>query len=179
MALIYQNVLPISMTNISKKFFDIKEIILNKEQRIPFIKYLMSILVLILGGLVVFLLYKKFINYEFDKSIFKTPFENAIDNLVSLEKEILSSQDDYKLFYSKLTGIAKDYLEKDIEISAAESTTTQLIDKINLLKKNNKINVFGNSLREFCYIDDAIKSILLSVFINLKNKLYYILKNIY
>ena len=40
---------------------------------------------------------------------------------------------------------------------------------IRSLKKNNKINVFGNSLREFCYIDDAIKSILLSVFINLKN----------
>ena len=126
-----------------------KEIIFNKEQRIPFIKYLMSILVLILGGLVVFLLYKKFTNYEFDKSILKTPFENAIDNLVSLEKEILSSQDDYKLFYSKLTGIAKDYLEKDIEISAAESTTTQLIDKINLLKKNNKINISDETIASF------------------------------
>ena len=122
----------IKVDTVSKKFFDIKEIILNKEQRIPFIKYLMSILVLIFGGLVVFLLYKKFINYEFDKSIFKTPFENAIDNLVSLEKEILSSQDDYKLFYSKLTGIAKDYLEKDIEISAAESTTTQLLSLIHI-----------------------------------------------
>ena len=139
----------IKVDTVSKKFFDIKEIILNKEQRIPFIKYLMSILVLILGGLIVFLLYKKFINYEFDKSIFKTPFENAIDNLVSLEKQILSSQDDYKLFYSKLTGIAKDYLEKDIEISAAESTTTQLIDKINLLKKNNKINISDETIASF------------------------------
>ena len=67
----------------------------------------MSILVLILGGLVVFLLYKKFINYEFDKSIFKTPFENAIDNLVSLEKEILSSQDDYKLFIQNSLELQK------------------------------------------------------------------------
>ena len=112
----------IKVDTVSKKFFDIKEIILNKEQRTPLSKYLFSILILLVGSLVVFLLYKKFKNHVYNKNDFKTPFENAIDELVSLEKETLDSQNDFKLFYSKLTQIAKEYLENDIKISASEST---------------------------------------------------------
>ena len=37
------------------------------------------------------------------------------------------------------------------------------------IKKKNKINVFGGSLREFCYIDDAVHAILLSAFCKIKN----------
>ena len=77
----------------------------------------------------------KFKNHVYNKNDFKTPFENAIDELVSLEKETLDSQNDFKLFYSKLTQIAKEYLENDIKISASESTTTQLIDKIIYLRQ--------------------------------------------
>ena len=40
---------------------------------------------------------------------------------------------------------------------------------IRSIKKENKITVFGNSLREFCYIDDAVEAIVLAVFKNLKN----------
>lgn len=40
---------------------------------------------------------------------------------------------------------------------------------IRTLKNENKIYVYGNSLREFCYIDDAIKAILLAIFKPIKN----------
>ena len=59
------------------------------------------------------------------RMILKLLLKNAIDELVSLEKETLDSQNDFKLFYSRLTQIAKEYLENDIKISASESTTTQ------------------------------------------------------
>ncbi len=139
----------IKVDTVSKKFFDIKEIILNKEQRTPLSKYLFSILILIVGSLIVFLLYKKFKNHVYNKNDFKTPFENAIDELVSLEKETLDSQNDFKLFYSKLTQIAKEYLENDIKISASESTTTQLIDKIILLNNSKKINISNEIIESF------------------------------
>ena len=76
-------------------------------------------------------------------------FENAIDQLVNLEKETLDTQNDFKLFYSKLTLIAKEYLENDIEISASESTTTQLIDKIYLLNNSKKINISDDIIESF------------------------------
>lgn len=139
----------IKVDTVSKKFFDIKEIILNNEQRIPFSKYLLSFLILLLGLLAIYVLFKKFKNHKFDKSIYKTPFENAIDELVELENESFKNQEDYKLFYSKLTQIAKNYLERDIEISASESTSSQLIDKIQLLKKSKKINISDELIENF------------------------------
>jgi len=139
----------IKVDTVSKKFFDIKEIILNNEQRIPFSKYLLSFLILVLGLLAIYVLFKKFKNHKFDKSIYKTPFENAIDELVELENESFKNQEDYKLFYSKLTQIAKNYLERDIEISASESTSSQLIDKIQLLKKSKKINISDELIENF------------------------------
>ena len=139
----------IKVDTVSKKFFDIKEIILNNEQRIPFSKYLLSFLILVLGLLAIYVLIKKFKNHKFDKSIYKTPFENAIDELVELENESFKNQEDYKLFYSKLTQIAKNYLERDIEISASESTSSQLIDKIQLLKKSKKINISDELIENF------------------------------
>lgn len=142
----------IKVDTVSKKFFDIKEIILNTEQRIPLSKYLYSLLIIVIGCFFVFYLFKKFKDHKFDKSIFKTPFENAIDELVVLEKESFKSQKDFKSFYSKLTHIAKEYLEKDIEISASESTSSQLIDKIYLLKKSQKINISDEIIENFKHV---------------------------
>tara|TARA_B100000902_G_C27322193_1_gene925465 strand:+ start:2289 stop:3251 length:963 start_codon:yes stop_codon:yes gene_type:complete len=39
---------------------------------------------------------------------------------------------------------------------------------INSIEKNNSIKVFGSSIREFCYIDDAVRSILLACFYKIK-----------
>ena len=139
----------IKVDTVSKKFFDIKNIILNKEQRVPLTTYLSSLLILVLGSLIIFFLYKKFKNHVYNKSDFKTPFENAIDELVNLEKETLESQNDFKSFYSKLTLIAKEYLENDIEISARESTSKELIDKINLLNDSKKINISNEIIESF------------------------------
>ena len=49
--------------------------------------------------------------------------------MVSLEKETLDSQNDFKLFYSKLTQIAKEYLENDIKISGPFPADTIFLKK--------------------------------------------------
>ena len=139
----------IEVDTVSKNFFDIKEIILNKEERIPLSKYLFSLIILLCGAFFIYLLYKKFKNHIYNKNDFKTPFENAIDELVNLEKETLNSQNEFKSFYSKLTLIAKEYLENDIKISASESTTTQLINKIKLLNDSKKINISVELVESF------------------------------
>lgn len=139
----------IEVDTVSKKFFDIKEIILNNEERIPLSKYLFSLIILCFGSIFLYLFYKKFKNHIYNKNDFKTPFENAIDELVDLEKETLNNQNEFKSFYSKLTLIAKEYLENDIKISASESTTTQLIDKIILLNDSKKINISVDIIESF------------------------------
>ena len=141
----------IKVDTVSKKFFDIKEIILNKEQRTPLSKYLFSILILLVGSLIVFLLYKKFKNHVYNKNDFKTPFENAIDELVSLEKETLDSQNDFKLFYSKLTQIAKEYLENEEELrklaSSGQSPSTMVISCCD--SRIHATSIFGADEGEF------------------------------
>ena len=93
----------IEVDTVSKKFFDIKEIILNNEERISLYKYLFSLIILCFGSIFLYLFYKKFKNHIYNKNDFKTPFENAIDELVDLEKETLNNQNEFKSFYSKLT----------------------------------------------------------------------------
>ena len=92
------------------------------------------------------------------------PFiQNIVDELVNLEKETLNNQNEFKSFYSKLTLIAKEYLENDIKISASESTTTQLIDKIILLNDSKKINISVDIIESFKSVlnnADLVKSIL-------------------
>ena len=62
------------------------------------------------------------------------PFERAIKELKKLESFVLKKDQDYKQYYSSLTGIVRRYLEEDAKVSALESTSDQLLIKLELLK---------------------------------------------
>lgn len=86
-----------------------------------------------------------------------------------------------------MTDIIKNYFEKDVEISAFESTSNELIEKIILLKKSNKLKLSKETIDNFrkvlenadlvkfakytpdkkVVIDD--KKLLQSVLVNTKN----------
>ena len=143
------DVVTIKVDTVSKKFFDIRPIATATETKIPIKKYIFSLLILVLGIIIIYMIYKKFKNHVIDKNIFKTPYENAIIQLDHLENQNINLNKDPKFYYSRLTEIAKDYLENDINISALESTTTQLIEKINLFNNSKKINITNETLDGF------------------------------
>jgi hypothetical protein len=62
------------------------------------------------------------------------PFDRAIQELQALESSELNDQEAYKHYYSSLTAIVRSYLEEEANVNALESTTTELIQKLELLR---------------------------------------------
>jgi hypothetical protein len=118
---------------------------------------------------------------------YNTPFEIAINSLNELDEKKINSHIEYKIYYTQMTDIIKNYFEKDVEISAFESTSNELIEKIILLKKSNKLKLSKDTIVDFrkvlenadlvkfakykpdkkVVIDD--KELLQSVLVNTKN----------
>lgn len=62
------------------------------------------------------------------------PFERALNALKAMEKEMPSVQEEYKNYYSRLTDVVRRYLEEEAAIDALESTSDELIEKLELRK---------------------------------------------
>ena len=77
------------------------------------------------------------------------PLEKAINALKLLESKNLKEQLDYKLYYSKLTEIVKNYLEEEVSLDALESTTDELINKFELLKDAGKLSLTNDTINNF------------------------------
>ena len=69
------------------------------------------------------------------------PFERAIQDLKDLQNSKYLIESQHKAYYSRLTDIVKEYLEDEVHILAKESTTDELLDKINVLQKTGKLNL--------------------------------------
>jgi len=143
------DVLTVKVDTVSKKFFNIKEINQTKEQKKPISKYLYALLCIILSCIIIYYLHKRLIATDVVIEEYKTPFEIAVNSLKSLDEQNISNQLDVKQYYTQMTDIIKLYFEKDIEISAFESTTNQLIDKLSLLKKSKKLKISQETINNF------------------------------
>jgi hypothetical protein len=62
------------------------------------------------------------------------PFDRALNELKALENETPTAQEEYKLYYSKLTDVVRRYLEEEASIDALESTSDELLEKLELRK---------------------------------------------
>ena len=143
------NVLNVKVDTVSKKFFDIKNITeLQKNHEGWWKKYFSGALVLILMFFG-YKIYEKIVNSKLEKEKAQPPIEKAIIALKLLEAKDLKEQLDYKQYYSKLTEIVKNYFEEDISMDALESTTDELIDKLELLKDAGKLSLNIDTIQNF------------------------------
>ena len=69
------------------------------------------------------------------------PFERAIEELKALESVTPSEQEEFKNYYSRLTDVVRRYLEEEAKISALESTTDELLLKLEALKASGKLEL--------------------------------------
>lgn len=69
------------------------------------------------------------------------PFDKALLKLQQLDNSDLLINSQYKNYYTQLTNIVKLYLEEEVKIDALESTTSQLILKLEALKSGGNLDL--------------------------------------
>ena len=75
-----------------------------------------------------------------------SPIELIQKRISDLEKINIDSNVDIKLFYSQLTYALRSFFEKEIYDKALESTTTELISKLNNLREIKSFLITKNSI---------------------------------
>lgn len=132
---------------IQQKLYDIKplqEVEKNYETLIAQILWGL-VLVLALFGIFYTYLFQKRRKELREKEL--PPFDRAIEELKALENERLSAQEEYKKYYSRLTDVVRRYLEEEAKIDALESTSEELLIKLELRKNAGTLDLDSKTLR--------------------------------
>jgi len=145
------NVATIPVDTINQKMYDIKPLINVEKSNYAFWKYLLIglLVLLILGGLLYWFVFRKKPLTEKEKVALLPPYDRALLELKQLENSKYLIQDEYKQYYSELTTIVRSYLEEDAHVTALESTTGQLIEKLELLKDAGELNLEHDTIKQF------------------------------
>ena len=135
----------------TQKMYDIKPLIQVEKNNTRF--WLTLLVVAIALGLLGWLIYRLFFQKkpltEEEKEAVLPPYDRALMELKRLENSRYLIQDEYKKYYSELTAIVRAYLEEEVHISALESTTQQLIEKLELLKDAGELNLEEDTISQF------------------------------
>ncbi|WP_420603708.1 BatD family protein [Flagellimonas sp.] len=134
-----------------QKMFDIKPLIEVEKSNAKIWKAILWILLalLIIGGLVYWFFLRKKPLTEEEKEALLPPYDRALLELKKLENSKYLIHDEYKKYYSELTDIVRSYLEEDVNVSALESTTGQLITKLEMLKDSGELNLDDDTIIQF------------------------------
>ena len=134
----------VAIDTLKQPLYDIKPI---QDVKKPFTSYgwiltiIAAVLLLLIVAFVysVFIRKKKFPFLQTQKKL--PPFDRAIQDLKELQNSKYLIQSQHKEYYTRLTDIVKAYLEEEVYILAKESTTDELLTKINLLQEKGKLNL--------------------------------------
>ena len=123
----------VEVDTLKQNLFDIKPIIPVKRN------YQKLIFNLIIGFLILILIYiifrfRLFNKKNSSKDEMKSLYQIAIDKLGDLDNVAPNSQIEFKEYYTILIDIFREYLESQVKIPAMESTSRELIIRINMLK---------------------------------------------
>ncbi len=146
----------VEVDTVTKEFYDIKPLIPVEKNNasIPFYVWVILGSLLLLAVLLWYILKRKPLSQEEEEALLP-PYDRALLELKRLEKSKYLIQEEYKKYYSELTEIVRSYLEEDVHISALESTTDQLIAKLELMKDAGELKIEDETIRQFKRILDT------------------------
>ncbi len=146
----------VDVDTVTKEFYDIKPLIPVEKNNasIPFYVWVILGSLLLLAVLLWYILKRKPLSQEEEEALLP-PYDRALLELKRLEKSKYLIQEEYKKYYSELTEIVRSYLEEDVHISALESTTDQLIAKLELMKDAGELKIEDETIRQFKRILDT------------------------
>ena len=150
----------VKVDTIKQKLFDIKPLSQVKKNYKRLISRVLwgLILALIVIGVSYTYLFQKRKKKLREREL--PPFDRAIEELKALESEKPFEQDEFKLYYSRLTDVVRRYLEEEAKIDALESTSEELLIKLEMRKGEGTLDLDFTtlkSLREVLKNADLVK----------------------
>lgn len=129
--------------------YDIKPIIEVKKKGSDWWKYVLLTILII--GIIAFLLFwfiwrKKPLSEE-EQIALLPPYDRAKLALKKLDESHYLEHSELKSYYSELTLIIRKYLDEKVYDRALESTTDELINRLNLLKEGNQIDLSKEDIK--------------------------------
>ena len=145
------NVATVPVDTVNQKMYDIKDLIDVEKSHSGWWKVLLWVLLglAILGGILYWFVFRKKPLTEEEKVALLDPYDRAMLELKNLENSKYLIQDEYKKYYSELTDIVRSYLEEDVNVTALESTTDQLIDKLELMTDSGELELDKDIISQF------------------------------
>ena len=145
------DVATVPVDTVNQKMYDIKPLISVQKSNSAFWKIFLIVLLIagIAGGLIYWFIIRKKPLTEEEKVALLPPYDRALLELKRLENSKYLIQDKYKVYYSELTAIVRSYLEEEVHISALESTTSELIQKLELLQDAGELKLKDNTIKQF------------------------------
>ncbi|MFD0799134.1 hypothetical protein ACFQZJ_16790 [Maribacter chungangensis] len=145
------NVETVPVDTLAQKMYDIKPLMAVDKTNPDWWKYLLGglLILAILGGLFYWFVLRKKPLTEEEKVALLPPYDRALLELKRLENSKYLIQDEFKAYYSELTDIVRSYLEEDANIQAMESTTGQLIEKLELLSDSGELELEKDTINQF------------------------------
>jgi len=151
---------PVVVDTTKQKLFDIKplsQVDKNYDALISRVLWGLVIALLVIGISYTYLFQKRRKELR-EREL--PPFDRALEELKALESVQPSEQDEYKLYYSRLTDVVRRYLEEEAKIDALESTSEELLIKLELRKDAGTLDLDRatlKSLKEVLKTADLVK----------------------
>lgn len=137
------NVATVPVDTTKQKMFPIKSIQEEPYVFDDFKPYLIWVILglLLIGAIIYFILRKK--NKEEEEEIIPAlpPYEEALEKLKELDHKLLWQNNRIKQYYSELTEIIRDYIEKELKVPALEITSDELIGYIRDFKDAETLDI--------------------------------------
>ncbi|WP_142784738.1 BatD family protein [Changchengzhania lutea] len=129
--------------------YDIKPIIEVEKTGSDWWKYVLLALLIIgvLGFLIYWFIWRKKPLTEEEQIALLPPYDRAKLALRKLDESNYLENEALKDYYSELTFIIRKYLDEKVYDRALESTTDELINRLNLLKAGNQVDLSKEDIR--------------------------------
>lgn len=140
----------IEVDTLKQKMFDIKPVLEAKSDT-AFWYWLLAILAGLAAvgyGVWWYLKKRKKPAPKAAKEVFVSPIEKATIELQNLEKKELLQKGAVKDYYSELTNIARTYIEEAIHVPAMESTTSELIEAMQMAVRKKRMNLTQDTFEQ-------------------------------
>jgi len=145
------DVATVAVDTLAQQMYDIKPLIQVEKSNSDIWKIILIILVIlaIIGALVYWFMLRKKPLTEEEQEALLPPYDRALMELKKLDNSKYLIQDEYKQYYSELTDIVRSYLEEDVNVSALESTTDELITKLEMMKDAGELELDNDTIKQF------------------------------
>lgn len=113
-----------------------------------YIYLLLAALAIIVFWINYFVIRKRKVQEE--KPLYKMlpPFEEAIYKLNELDSKLLWQNNHVKEYYSELTEIVRNYIEREMQVPALEKTTDEIIEMLRDFQNANTINTSKETIKK-------------------------------